>query len=99
MSRTYFLASADWQELKAEMEKRKEAYTQDALTALAHNADMTLSARQYARGVADGLGIALDLPNEILKDGDQNGPEEQPVEGTRITPHPADVRRRPSRAF
>ena len=96
MSRTYFLQLPAWLELKEEIEKRKAQYTEEALSSFAQTAEMTLAKREFARGAAFALGMVLDLPNEILKDGDVNAPAEPPVEGTRIT-HEREQPRHPIR--
>lgn len=96
MSRSYFLASADWQELKAKIEEIRADRLSSALGSSGPTADLAYASMQYERGWYDALGMVLDLPNEILKDGDVNAPAEPPVEGTRIT-HEREQPRHPIR--
>ncbi len=94
MSRAFFLSLPDWAKLTEEIKDQIRCQTEGALSPPPINADsgIALATKEYYRGWVDALKHVLDLPNQILKDGDHEGEEkasqqeEEVVEGVRSVP-------------
>lgn len=81
MSRTFFKSLSDWNTLREELEKQRDAHRDEALSVGGPTADLAFAAREYERGWYNALLYVLELPDQILKDStdDPEKPEEPPA--------------------
>jgi hypothetical protein len=83
MSRTFFKSLSDWKTLEEKLQKQRDAHRDEALSVGGATADLAFAAREYERGWYNALQYVLELPDQILKDSDddKDKPEESPEPG------------------
>jgi hypothetical protein len=83
MSRTFFKSLSDWKMLEEELQKQRDAHRDEALSVAGPTADLAFAAREYERGWYNALQYVLELPDQILRDSDddKDKAEEPPEPG------------------
>ena len=101
MSKSFFTSLPDYVRIRTWLEENAVAHRDNALETSAPTADLAFAAREYERGWYDALRSVLELPDLLLKDGDDEQNPEPPAEVTklRVVPEQNPPARRLSRVF